>query len=285
MPTATGLVEYIKRGTHDDGAEGVILTKIAQGRLVKVPISTSVVTATDGSKGTVTFNKNNNLNADGSQQNLSMTVNAGYDGYAYAEQTVWGRVVGVRWRRLGSSGSEPFAVQIDGAIYKVPRTKNTTLNGTSGQSDYEALWVVADDLIDGPHHVRIIVTGDAALSGAVTRSVLFFGFIAEGDKGYNQPTPRSVITSATALSTSSTSVSPTGTLRKLRFYNTGASTRIVTVRQSGVTFWQAVLTAAGTAGATAELDFGGQFVPNSLSVIQDAGTDVNMFQQIEGYLP
>lgn len=276
----------VLRGKLDDGygRPGVVLTKSAQGKLIKLPFSSSVATGTDGTAGTVTINPTVGQNPDGSNKVIQLSVTAGVNGFAYVEQTIWGRVVGIRWRRNVLTALAPFAVIVDGVVHKVGRVKNQSNFGDSAQVDYEAQRIVVEDLPPGPHTARVLLSSDAAASGAVTRTISFFGWITEADKGY-EPPRQSGISSGATVPTASTAVATTLTLtnalvRKLHFYNTNATTaHTVTVLISSSVFKVIAIPAQ----THAEVDLGSPPMnTTNLNWKVDAGTDVTGFAQVEG---
>lgn len=276
--------EDVLVGKHDDGREGAILTKIAQGRIIKVPMPKNLRQITDGTAGTVTRSNTIGTNPDGSNETIALQVTAGLTGYAAIEVTFWGRIFGVRFRRDNGADLVPFGAIIDGRIYKVGNPVNQSMTGPVGTPDMEALTIIADDLPnDGPHVARIHLGADGRTSGAITRRMVFYGFVFEADKGYNTyPNPGYLPASATVPTTSAAIASTisiaNSLIRKIYLYNGDSATRTVTLYRSTTPI--AVITLA--AGATAVHDFGAAMLPTNLNWKVDAGTLVSGILQVEG---
>lgn len=237
----------LARGVHDDNLEGAILTKIAQGDLVKVPfpsgagnITAGTATATSGAS---------NQNTDGSMAGVTLTVPGGVGQSATLRcPGVYGRTIGVRWQRTANLTNPPFTLAVNGVAYPIRNTgaRKHAATAASG-SDREAMFVVSADLLsDGPHTVEVILNADPA---GASRSIVLYGLLVEASKGYNRPGAVASINSVTAVTASFASVqsSTVPNIRALYFKNTTAATRTVTLQFSSNDFKVIQLAAAGTA--------------------------------------
>lgn len=262
-----------KLGKHDDNLEGAILTKIAQGDLVRVPLPNTIVTSAVGSStashGTTQFNP------DGSQHGYTLTVPAGLTQGASLKFTAYGRIIGIRASRA-STTTPPWSVKVDGVIYGVRNTQARRNAQPASYTDYESLFIVnaADLLTDGPHTVEIGLASEPS----VTRSVTVFGLLVEASKGYSAypqvgllpSTPQAITTSATSITASGFAV------RKLHFYNTSAADRTVTIQISSNIIKKIVVPTASP--SSAEYDFGQPVDLLGVNVLADA-VGVNMYAQ------
>lgn len=279
----------VRFGKHDDGRDGVVLTKIAQGELVRVPFPALTGLGQAGTSSAATLTNLPN-NPDGSYSGISLNA-AQLDsplsvgGVAYVRCIVYGRVVGIRWRRISGAPDVPFTVAIDGVVYPVrnvaPR-RHTQIISTV--NDHEALFVVADDLLsDGPHTVEIGLASPP--NGSATRSLTLYGLLVEASKGYDNYRKGGYVytTSGQAVTTTATAIGSNGVARKFMFYNSDTTNdRLVTINSAtGVVFRTLVVPATNLAsgkGGYAEHDFG-QSVPidSNWKVSVDTGTTVKMF--------
>ena len=246
---------------------------------MKVGIS-SANTYTADVGGAAAWNLNGAYqNSDGSSASIVLTT-ASYSSSVssltgsggYVEKTIYGKVVGVRFHR---TSTPPFCVDVDGVPYLVrqPLAFNGVYYGASSADD-EAFFIVADDLPDGPHTVRVILTNDPAASAGY--SLTFYGFLAERRAGYVDRTRMNDVSATGTLTTSAVAVPRTNEIyvRGILYANTSASTVTVTVQSSGATIWQAALAAAGSAGCSATFDV---LAPTALAVshLASAASAVN----------
>lgn len=279
MASQVGLVDHLGRGHHDDGREGVVLTKIAAGQLVKVPFGAggavnSGLAHTIGS-GSASSQTQTATNTDGSGTGVNFSVPSGLTQGAAWTEVLYGSVVGVRWRRNTTSTLAPFGVVIDGVAYTMRSAKvHHDASVPSATVDHESLWIVADDLDPNvPHTVRIIATSDAY--GATTKAVLMYGWLLEASRGYKDSPRWGYLGTAGTLSTSTTALSSTDPCRKILLHNTDASTRTVTLKRS-TTVLKVLSLAAGTSG---EIDFGVPMLGvSNLTIQADANSVVNYVQ-------
>ncbi len=262
-------------GNHDDGtSEGLARIKLAQGELVKVGIS-SANTYSANVGGSNTWNLAGAYqNSDGSSASVVITtasyassVSALSGSGGYIQKTIYGKVVGVRFHR---TSTPPFCVDIDGvaSLVRQPLAFNGVYYGGSSADD-EAFFIVADDLPDGPHTVRVILTNEPASSAGY--SLTFYGFLAERRAGYADRTKMNDVSATGTLATSAVAVPRANEayIRGVLYTNTSASAVTVTVQYSGTTIWQAVLAAAGSAGCSATFDV---LAPTALGVSHLAST-------------
>lgn len=276
--TATGLVDFVRRGAHDDGREGVVLAKIAAGELVKVPFGSGAAATSGGlahviGGGSAGVQSNLASNPDGSGTGVNFSIPAGLGQGAAWTEVLYGSTIGVRWRRNTASTNLPFGVVIDGVAYSM---RNSRIHFDSvipsSTADHEALWIVAQDLDPLiPHTVKIVGISDPY--GAVVKSFLAYGWLLEASRGYKQPPRWGSIGAAAALvaSPATSALSATSVLRKILLHNSGASTRVVSLKV-GATVLKVKTLPAGTSD---EIDFGVPVVLTaSYTLSQDAGTDV-----------
>lgn len=261
-------------GKHDDGREGAILTKLAQGELVRVPFPNTIATSTVGSS--TASHGPTNANPDGSQHGYTLTVPAGLTQGASLRGVVYGRVVGIRFQRSTSTTQLPFTLKVDGVIYAVRNSQARRNAALASLTDNEALFIIADDLLDdGPHTVEVSVAADAP--GGSSRQVVLFGWLLEAAKGYSAypqvgmfpSTPQAVTASAVTITASGFSV------RKLCFFNTSGADRIVTVKNGANTF--KTITVPTAAPGYAEHDFGQAVDLSSGWTVQADAAGVNLF--------
>jgi hypothetical protein len=229
--------------------------------LVKVPIGPTNTQYATGVNGTASVALAYAVtNTDGLQEVVNMTVpavTAGAVSNAWLEQTVYGRRVGVRFRRNNSAALPPFTVYIDGIPYAVRRTGNRRHAATLlSSSDFEGLFLLADDLGDGPHTVRVSVAGDEI--GGISRTLILHGWLLEKSAGYEESSRAGALPpSPTVLGTTATVVPATGNrglVRKLYFHNTDVATRVVTLSLGATNIFKVISLPAGT---SQDVDFNG----------------------------
>jgi hypothetical protein len=256
-----GLVEVLGRGHHDDGsADGIVHAKLLAQGLVKVPISQSgspqelitIIGSGTAPIGAV------NSNTDGTQRCINVTVPAvtsGATSCVVIERTLHGRRVGIRFRRNNSGTLPPFTVFVDGVPYEVRQTANRRHAATVlAASDFEALFLIADDLGEGPHNVRVVIAGDVI--GGSSRSLIFHGWIADRAAGYEPRRGVTLSTSGVVITTTATVptlTNPSGLIRKMFFHNPDTVTRKVTVSIGSTDI---IKVRDIPAGQSDELDFG-----------------------------
>jgi len=261
-------------GKHDDGDEGVILTKIKQGDLVRIPVSSIGSFGTSGASVTSSYTLGAApANPDGTGNSIGLSVpNGQLTAIAWYETIVWGRRVGVRFLRNANTTQAPFAVTVDGSPTRVqPVSPKTTLGTTSTNPDYEGMFLVADDLGPGPHVVRIALYGNP--DGTGTRSINLYGLLADKSHAYAQPAQLGYFPSSgigVTVPTAATAIPFSGRVNMLHFYNAGAGAHTVTLKRGSAVY--AVLNLA--AGASQDVTF-----PIPISLVSwtwnvDAGTDV-----------
>ena len=264
-------------GKHDDGREGVVLTKTSQGGLVKYPVL-NYGTGTSGS-ATVTWDAGSSAaNPDGTGASVTITcTNGNVNAVGWIEQQVWGSAVGVRFLRDSNATRAPFAVIIDGLVHKVTNvTPIDRVGNVASSPEYEAAVLVADDLGPGPHTVRVALYGD--VNGTGTRVLNLFGFLLDPSAGYQQRPQGTTIMSSNANITVPTAATVFGSsnnqrIAAIHLRNTSTTTtRTVTLLRANVA-WKVITLAAGA-------DFDYQFPGGPIQVLSDwkwqvdAGADV-----------
>jgi len=265
----------VRFGKHDDGDEGVILTKIKQGDLVRIPVSSVGSYGTSGSGVSSAYSLGvAPANPDGSGNSAGLTVpNGQLTAIAWYETIVWGRRVGVRFLRNSNATQAPFAVIVDGTPYRVqPVSPKTMLGTASTNPDYEGMVMVADDLGPGPHTVRVSLYGDP--NGTGTRTINLYGLLADKSHAYTQPAQLGYFPSSgigVTIPTAATAIPFSGRVNMIHFYNAGAGVHTVTLKRGSAVY--AVISLA--AGASQDVTF-----PAPISLVNwtwnvDAGTDVN----------
>lgn len=271
MSTQVGLRDYLGRGHHDDGREGIVLTKLAAGDLVKVPFGTGtnntrglsaiVGTAAASSQSQIAYNP------DGSGTALLLSANNGVgNGTAWTE-VLYGSIVGFRYYRDNSTAMPPVNVVIDGVAHEIPQPRYRHNSVLTSAADPEALWIVADDLDpDVPHTVTVVVAADPY--GGVNRSVTAFGWLLEASRGYKPPPRRGTIGTGALLSTSTTALNASTVYRKILLNNTDSSARLVTLKNGSTVLKKVYLAASGTDGDSKEIDLGVPIVGISTLTLQ-----------------
>ncbi len=253
----TGIAPFVPQtflGAHDDGSsEGVARVKLAQGELVKVGVAsglnspaTSLSTVVGGAS--ITFQPYSQLaNADQTNADAWFSVPAWTSGTqigATLSRIIYGRAIGVRFLR--NAATPAFCVEIDGVVYLVNQALAYD-DVPPSSVDGEAFFLVADDLPDGPHTVRIILTADPAIP--TTQNLFVYGFLAERRAGYSEKSKSQDFGGVGAVPTSSAAISLTGEvqIRAVFYANTTASAILVTVTRAGTTIWCASVPGNGTA--------------------------------------
>lgn len=254
-------------GIHDDGtSERIVRTKITQGELVKIGVNTS--NSTNGAVGgsTAVFQiQSNSYNSDGTSSAVVITVPAyisGTQAGATLSRTIYGKTIGVRFLR--SSATPVFCIEIDGVCYTV--NEPAVFNDISTtDSDGEAFIIIADDLQDGPHTVRLIVTSDPAI--AAIQTLYLYGFLAERRVGYTDIQRVNDFGSTGTLTTGAVGIPRTSEryVRAILYTNISAAPSTVTIVYGSTTIWQATI----PAGASSTFDLLGL---TALSATHQAST-------------
>lgn len=268
-----------KLGRHDDGREGTVLTKIAQGELLRIPVPTTYNTVTGGT-GSVSRVTNDATNLDGSGTGVLLNVAAVRTDIAAIETVFWGRVFGLRRSRANFATRYPLAVIIDGEPF---RTRNEIprdmLGALSGSAENESLELIVDDLPDdGPHIVRIGLAGDPL--NAQARAANLQGFVVEKAKGNQSYGAAAFIHGSydgVTVPTTRTSISTTAQqgISRVHFANQSATvTHTATLHRGTNIYARVPLAVAGSAGASADVDFPAPINGSGWSWAVDAGTDV-----------
>jgi hypothetical protein len=213
-------------------------------------------------------------NNDGLNESVGLVVPAGTANGASIQFVAYGTAIGIRYQRTAST--PPFSVAIDGIAYAVPNTAykwNGRPSIVSTTVDGDSNTVIVSDLPDGAHSVEIILASD--LVGGSTRTLNFYGFMAEQRVGYRErPGYQNVATQGT-LTGSAVAVANTNNctgLRKIEYINTGASPTYVALAYNGTAMTSVSLTASGTAGDSGEFDPGDYIAFSPLLTHTSAGS-------------
>ncbi len=233
------------------------LTRLQQGELVRVPIADIDIAGYAAGSGSAVSNRNAYSNGDHTGTGYSLQTGAAGLGshIAMISAVIYGRTVGVRFRKL--SNTPAFSVVIDGIAYPVQiQTRaayfdNVQLSGLG--SSREGMFVV-NDLADGPHSVRVILYPNASVS----KTLVVYGFIAERIAGYESPVALDGFYGGGTLTNANVAVPITDNnsninhgLKAVLYYNTDASTRVVTVSWNGIV----IATISIAAGGSARFDY------------------------------
>jgi hypothetical protein len=272
-------------GGHDDGSDdGVLHAKLLGQGPVKLPLGGQNTQYQTGVIGTATATlAQSSTNTDGTQQVMSMVVpavTAGAQSGAWLEQTLYGRRIGVRFRRNNSASLPPFTLWVDGVPYAVREVANRRHAATIvTYSDFESLFLIADDLGPGPHTVRVSVAGDVI--GGASRTLILHGWLVDRAAGYDDRRRAGPISSLISLTTTATVIpvaGNSGLIRKLYLHNTDVGARIVTISVGSTNILKVVSLAAGASG---EVDFGDPVQPGTVDLRwkADAAAVVNGWVQ------
>lgn len=263
---AQGLAAGITQGKHNDGREGVHLTKVAQGDLVAVPFNN--VTFSNGAGGSCGY-------ATVAQQNptvgrpISVSLPANVQAYATIKGQAFGRAIGLRAARHFAFTLPNMAFIVDGEVYPI-RQWNTRLDTTPtsfSSQDGMTLLALADDLPnDGPHTWGISITGDASTA---YNSLILFGLALESSKGIPLPPDPGRSFTTQTLSATAAAISATAPTKQLAFYNPDTVTHTVYFG-TGTTAATAMRSLVIPAGQTATIDFPALVVASNYKVFQDA---------------
>lgn len=240
-------------GVQDDGTtEGVVRSKIISGDLVRVPLFDLDVGSFVQGTGSASLNRNAYSNSDHSGVGYNLSTPAGIaTNLSTMYAVLYGRTVGVRFRKLGST--PPFSLIVDGVPYGVPLMQRQTyfdaaLGSLLGNGK-EGIFVVSD-LPDGPHSVRVVVGPDSA----VARTLVVYGFLAERGAGYAAATPLDSLFGGGTLTAAAVAVPVTDNagnanhgIKAILYQNTDVASRTVTITWNGVAV-QTLDVAAGKSG-------------------------------------
>lgn len=239
-------------GSFDDGTSSRIArVKISQGELVKIGLNTANSTSTAVGSATSSYQTQSNPNnADATSSCVLLTVPAfiaATQAGVTIARTIYGKSIGVRFLR--SSSTPVFCVEIDGVCYLVNQPiafddiSNSALDG-------EAFFMIADDLADGPHSVRVIIGSDPLINAIQTLTL--YGFLAERRAGYVEPAKVNDFGTPGTLTTSAVAITRTVEryVRAILYTNISGSPATITLSYSGTVVWQQAL----AAGASVTLD-------------------------------
>lgn len=257
------------------------LARLQQGELVRVPFYDIETATYAAGSGSASINRSAHSNGDRTGIGYSLqTGSAGLGSHiASISCIIYGRTVGIRFRKLTTTPS--FALVIDGIAYSVsPQNRaayfdNQQISGLGANK--EGIFVV-NDLADGPHSVRVILYPDASS----TKTLVFYGFLAERVAGYSDSTLLDNLFGGGTLTNANVSVPATDNagnanhgIKSILYYNTDSVTRVVTITWNSIV----IATLSMAAGAPARYDFSAAGVnmgtsPNLVHKA-DAGSVVN----------
>ncbi|WP_342088000.1 hypothetical protein [Dyadobacter sp. OTU695] len=264
-------------GVLDDGTnEGVIRAKIVTGDLVKIPMaSLDYSTVLSGTGAAITDLYNIFTNGDGTGQIVNMSTVAGLTNGCALRTTIFGRVVGIRYRR--NSQTPPFSVWIDGVPRDIPTISLAPrFTNVAGPADREGLFIIADDLPDTAHSVEVILFPDAT----VAKTLILYGFLGEARAGYAPATRLDVAFAQGVLTNVSAPISFSASVRGFKsvFYqNTDlANPHRVTLRNNSLVVWSEMIPADKTIRVVVS-EIGTALSGNSTtwSHFADAGSVIN----------
>lgn len=279
-------------GWRDTGPnEGAVATIRSDADLVMVPFRNNnhyLETFGNGG-GTLTANAfTSNPDGTGSAYNLSTTT----QGINHAIR-IWvpfnGRCFGVRW--LSASTVADFTVVVDGEAVGVEAFPAWLVNeGITTQLTNARAMALTHDSLDPmiPHVAQINFVGEAS----AVRSWVLFGFLLdkrfafERERSYAHYTPVGTLTAsavAIPLTNGATTDRALRAIRKVLYYNTDASARIVTIKNGSTIIKTVYLAAAGTTGDSGEWDVGGDMPISSSITHQASATNVVTYQVIGAY--
>jgi len=253
-------------GVKDDGSdEGIVKMKLEQGELIKLPINSFAV-GTEiqvvlGTSGSASQSNTSFGNGDGTASSMNMSTQVAGLGtnYSLINTLVYGKVIGVRFRRFSITPS--FSVVIDGIPYDCPtyRQKPYTNNTMNISGDRESYWIVAEGLEDIQHSVSIFLYPDAT----VTKTLVFYGFLVEKRVGYKEFEKNDFIYSSGTLTASSVVVPSTDaasqivkSVKSIMYQNTDTLPRFVTITYNNIVIAKIYLAASGINGDSFKYDFG-----------------------------
>lgn len=255
------------------------------GELVKLPFN-NYLTSQTGTSAVAAVDTGSSAsgagNPDGTMRRATLTVGTAGQQYARLRDTVYGRVVGIRFART-SGTSIPFDVIIDGIAYRIDDWRATQYNTVAGAGEFEGMLLIAENLPNIRHTVEVIAVNTPGGAGG---SVRLLGWIGEKTYGYGDPTPAraaSPLSSPTALPATATTIAGgnstlyAGALAVgLNFVNTDTAARTITLAFNGTTYRKLVV----AAGASEYVQFA---APRSLATwtwMADAAGVVNGWAEI-----
>lgn len=256
-------------------AAAAIPVALVQGELVKLAFRSDQVafyTASVGSTAAFTI-QGQFYNNDDANEIVGLIVPAGTAQGASIQFVAYGTIIGIRYQRTTST--PPFSVAIDGIAYAVPNTQykwNGRPSIVSTTVDGDSNTIVVRDLPDGPHSVEIILA--SALAGGGTRTLNFYGFMAERRVGYRERHGYQNVAQQGTLTGSAVAVANNNNitgLRKIVYVNTATATSVA-IANNGTLVATIPLAATGTAGDTGEFDPGDYIAYSTLLTHTSAGT-------------
>lgn len=282
LPISSGYAE----AWRDDGSEsGIIRTEQKRGDLVQMPFITGLFASGEAGTATVRLQgqPSPHINADNSGTYLTVTVAASASLANSATVKFWitGNVFGLRFSR---NPAMPIGCMIDGVAYPVNVTGNVDpVNNNSVGNLYSIVDcdLIADDLGQGRHFVELVFP--AFLSGT-TRVYNIFGYVVDGQSGYQKPTGQvvslhqaSMAITATTAGTAQYKIIPPGVRgwRKALFCNTtGSAITIYCVYSLATSF--VMWSKSVPANDTIEFDLQGIVTDAANVLFYASGAGINM---------
>jgi hypothetical protein len=295
----TVVIDPQARGFYDDGSEsGAVRSRLVKGDLVSVPfrngmyVVSSAGSASQGFELADTTVEGMGWPHDGLLVTVPAPTAAGGvlagNGIKIA-WPVYGTVVGIRfWKGYPTlTTARDFVLAVDGVGYRVSVSDLSPYDGStlSNLFNEACLEVVATDLADTKHYCELIFPSDVV--GGQQNQWVIWGYLAERRAGYREyppimnlsagsgGIPASVATaSAQTIPMTNTSGRLMRAVRQVIFTNTGVGSSWVRISYNTNVFWEAVLSAAGSAGSSAAFDPGGlmaQDVSHLNAQAQNAG--------------
>lgn len=278
-------------GWRDIGPnEGAVATVRSDADLVMVPFRNNnhYIEGIGDGAGLLTANAyTSNPDGTGSGMNVTTTTQGTSHGVR-----VWvpfnGRCFGVRW--LSASTVKDFTVAVDGEAVGVEGWPAWLTNeGITTQLTNARAMALTHDNLDPmiPHVAQINFVGESSS----VRSWVLFGFLLDKrfafdrERSYVHYTPVGTLTAAAvAIPLSNGATDRTlRAVRKVLYYNTDASARIVTIKNGSTIIKTVYLAAAGTTGDSGEWDIGGDMPISSSITHQASVTSVVSYQVIGAY--
>ncbi len=278
-----GVAEVQANGWMDDRSEGGrIQAKIMSGDVVAVPFrngrfSTDAV----GSGLGISLQEALFVNTQSSiGWGINFTVPANNFATGMGAR-IWvpfyGSIFGIQMQRQTTNPYDQISLGVDGEYYPLRGYDEMLVSRGITITDGDCYSVLCDDLIPSTHgraHIGEIVVVSAP--GAATARV--YNLLLDRKAGYHQPGPfltpvASAITNSPVAITKGTGDSQGLAVRKISYYNTGASARVVTIKYNGTVVWSTTL----AAGASDDFDFGeNTTIPTTFTHETDnAALDVN----------
>lgn len=257
-------------------ANAALPVELDQGELVKLAFRSDQVAFYTAGSSTAAFTIQGQFyNNDDANEIVALNVPAGTGQGASIQFVAYGKVIGIRYQRTTST--PPFSIAIDGIAYSVPNTSykwNGRPSIVSSTVDGDSNTIIVQGLPDGAHSVEIILASD--LAGGSSRTLNFYGFMAERRVGYRERHGYQNVTQQGTLTGSAVAVANNNNataLRKIIYVNTdtGAATSVV-VNNNGTLMATIPLAAGGSLECTGEFDPGDYIAYSPLITHSSAGS-------------